>query len=168
MEKILKKERQRKFERIYACEKEYSSIIQADSSQIYKLNCRIDRIDSDGKEFMIFDYKTGYTPENIISKNRFEKLNFNRQSIKKAVKSLQLPLYKYIFEKETGLKVLQCGLYNIKKAEITDFPKEQAIYEKCIYIVKFLLNEINCADYFTFDEEDETNCKTCKYFYLCK
>ncbi|MDR3306190.1 MAG: PD-(D/E)XK nuclease family protein [Endomicrobium sp.] len=168
MKKILEKERQREFKRVYACEKEYNSIIQTDCGEIYKLNCRIDRIDTNGEEFMIFDYKTGYTHENIISKNRFDRLNFNRQAIKKAVKSLQLPLYKRIFEKETGLKVLQCGLYNVKKAEITDFPPEQDIYEKCVNIVKFLLNEINSGDYFIFDEEDETNCKTCRYFYICR
>jgi CRISPR/Cas system-associated exonuclease Cas4 (RecB family) len=168
MEKILEKERQREFKKIYACEKEYNSIIQIDSGEVYKLNCRIDRIDTDGKEFMIFDYKTGYMHENIISKDRFEVLNFNRQDIKKAVKSLQLPLYKHIFEKETKFKVRQCGLYNVKKAEVIDFPKEHAVYEKCIDILKFLLNEINSGDYFVFDYEDETNCKACKYFYLCK
>jgi CRISPR/Cas system-associated exonuclease Cas4 (RecB family) len=168
MEKILEKERQREFKRVYACEEEYNSVVQTDSGETYELNCKIDRIDTNGKEVIIFDYKTGYMHENIISKNRFEGLNFNRQDIKKAVKSLQLPLYKYIFEKETGLKVLQCGLYNLKKAEITDFPIQQGVYEKCIDIVKFLLSEINSGDYFIFDKEDETNCKTCKYFYMCK
>jgi CRISPR/Cas system-associated exonuclease Cas4 (RecB family) len=168
MEKILEKEKQRKFKKVYACEKEYNSIIQIDSGEIYKLNCKIDRIDTNGKRFMIFDYKTGYIYENIISKNRLDVLNFKRQDIKKAVKSLQLPIYKYIFEKETGFKVWQCGLYNVKKAEIADFPKEHAVYEKCIDILKFLLNEINSGDYFSFDDEDEANCKTCKYFYLCK
>jgi CRISPR/Cas system-associated exonuclease Cas4 (RecB family) len=168
MRKILEKEKQREFKKVYACEKEYNSIIQINSREVYKLNCRIDRIDTNGKEYMIFDYKTGYIHENIISENRFEAISFNRQDIKRAVKSLQIPLYKYIFEKETGLKVSQCGLYNVKKAEIIHFPKEHTLYEKCIDILKFLLNEINSGDHFTFDEEDETNCKTCKYFYLCR
>jgi CRISPR/Cas system-associated exonuclease Cas4 (RecB family) len=169
MGKVLEKERQRDFKSIYICEKEYNSNIQINSGDgdTYKLNCIIDRIDTNGKEYAIFDYKTGYIPKSIISSN-FDKLEFKRQSIKKYVKSLQLPLYKYVFEKETGLKVMQCGLYNIKKAEIIDFPTQQYINEKCIDILKFLLNEINSADYFAFDEEDETNCKTCEYFYICR
>ncbi|MDR1122673.1 MAG: PD-(D/E)XK nuclease family protein [Endomicrobium sp.] len=167
MKKILEKERQRDFKSVYICEKEYSSSIQIDSGYTYKLNCIIDRIDTNGKEYAIFDYKTGYISENIISSN-FEKLEFNRQTIKKYVKSLQLPLYKYVFEKETGLKVMRCGLYNIKKAEIVDFPMQQYINERCIDILKFLLSEINSGDYFIFDEEDETNCKACEYFYICR
>jgi CRISPR/Cas system-associated exonuclease Cas4 (RecB family) len=167
MEKVLEKERQREFKSIYICEKKYNSIIQIESGVTYKLNCIIDRIDNNDKGYVIFDYKTGYISESAISSN-FDKLEFNRQSIKKYVNSLQLPLYKYIFEKETGLKVLQYGLYNVKKAEIIDFPTQQYVYEKCIDILKFLLNEINSGDYFAFDEEDETNCKTCKYFYICR
>ena len=167
MEKVLEKERQRDFKSIYICEKEYNSNIQINSGETYKLNCIIDRIDTNGKEYAIFDYKTGYIPKSIISSN-FDKVEFKRQSIKKYVKSLQLPLYKYVFEKETGLKVMQCGLYNIKKAEIIDFPTQQYVNEKCIDILKFLLNEINSGDYFAFNEEDETNCKTCKYFYICR
>jgi CRISPR/Cas system-associated exonuclease Cas4 (RecB family) len=167
MEKILEKERQREFKSIYICEKEYNSSIQINSGDTYKLNCIIDRIDTNGKEYAIFDYKTGYIPKSIISSN-FDKLEFKKQTIKKHVKSLQLPLYKYVFEKETRLKVMQCGLYNIKKAEIIDFPTQQYVNEKCIDILKFLLNEINSGDYFAFDEEDEPNCKTCKYFYICR
>ncbi|MDR2351492.1 MAG: PD-(D/E)XK nuclease family protein, partial [Endomicrobium sp.] len=168
MEKVLEKERQRNFKRIYICEKEYNSSIQINSGDSYKLNCIIDRIDTNGKEYAIFDYKTGYIPKSIVSSN-LDKLEFKRQIIKKYVKSLQLPLYKYVFEKETGLKVMQCGLYNIKKAEIIDFPTQQYVNEKCIDILKFLLNEINSGDYFASDEEDETNCrKSCEYFYICR
>jgi CRISPR/Cas system-associated exonuclease Cas4 (RecB family) len=167
MKKVLEKEKQRDFKSIYACEKEYNSNIQANSGYTYKLNCIIDRIDTNGKEYAIFEYKTGYIPKSIISSN-FEKLELKRQTIKKYVKSLQLPLYKYVFEKETGLKVMRCGLYNIKKAEIVDFPIQQCVNERCIDILKFLLNEINSGDYFVFDEEDETNCKTCEYFYICR
>ncbi|MDR2399975.1 MAG: PD-(D/E)XK nuclease family protein [Endomicrobium sp.] len=168
MEKVLEREKQRDFKNIYACEKEYNSSIRTDSRNIYKLNCRIDRIDAGITDYMILDYKTGYINDNIVSKKYFDDLNFNRQDIKKAVRSLQLPLYKYIVEKESGLKVVQCGLYNLKKAEIVNFPQEQYIQEKCIDIVKFLLDELNSGDYFIFDEKDEPNCKTCKYFYICR
>ncbi|MDR1662841.1 MAG: PD-(D/E)XK nuclease family protein [Endomicrobium sp.] len=168
MEKVLEKERQRDFKSIYICEKKYNSSIQIDSGDTYKLNCIIDRVDNiNDKEYAIFDYKTGYISHKLTTPDNFNKLKFKRQTIKKYVKSLQLPTYKYIFEKETGLKVMQCGLYNIKKAEIINFPTQQYVNEKCIDTLKFLLNEINSGDYFVFDEEDEINCKTCKYFYIC-
>jgi CRISPR/Cas system-associated exonuclease Cas4 (RecB family) len=168
MEKVLEKEKRRDFKNIYICEKEYNSNIKTDSRNTYKLNCRIDRIDAGITDYMIFDYKTGYINDNIVSKKYFDNLNFDRQDIKRAVKSLQLPLYKYIFEKESGLKVVQSGVYNLKKAEIVNFPQEQYIQEKCIDIIKFLLDELNSGDYFIFDEKDEPNCKACKYFYICR
>jgi hypothetical protein len=168
MRKILEKERQREFKKIYGCEKEYNSVIKTDSGGMYKLNCRIDRIDSDGVNCMIFDYKTGYVPENIILESRLDAISFNRHDIKKSVKSLQLPLYKYIFERETGLKVSQCGLYDVKRADITVFPPEQSLYEKCCGILRSVIDEINSSGFFEFDEEDEITCGTCKYFYICR
>jgi CRISPR/Cas system-associated exonuclease Cas4 (RecB family) len=118
---------------------------------------------------MIFDYKTGAAADTIVSNKYFDLMsnNFDRQNIKKAVSSMQLPLYKNIFEEETGLAVLECGIYDIKKAEIIKFPEGKEIYDKCIDAVRSLLDEINAGESFEFDEEDKVNCKTCKYFYIC-
>ncbi|MCA6072870.1 MAG: PD-(D/E)XK nuclease family protein [Endomicrobium sp.] len=170
MNNILSCERERKYQSIYACEEKYVSKIKTESRESYNLNCRIDRIDTDGKCYMIFDYKTGYMDEKTIKKKSFTLLsdNFDRQNIKKAIKSLQLPLYKYIFEKETNFTVSECGIYDVKKAEINEFPKEQEIYEKCINVIKSLLDEINSGDKFEFDETDSASCKQCKYFYICR
>ena len=88
--------------------------------------------------------------------------------MKKAVKSLQLPLYKYIFEKETGFTISKCAIYGIKKAEIVEFPNEKEIYDRCIDIVKGILDDINTCESFEFDNEDKVNCGTCKYFYICR
>ncbi|MCA6071827.1 MAG: PD-(D/E)XK nuclease family protein, partial [Endomicrobium sp.] len=170
MNNVLNYERERKYQSIYACEKKYVSKIKTESGEFYNLNCRIDRIDSDGKCYMIFDYKTGYTDEKTIKEKPFTLLldNFDRQNIKKAIKSLQLPLYKYIFEKETNSTVSECGIYDVKKAVINEFPKGQEIYEKCINVIKSLLDEINSGDKFEFDETDSASCKQCKYFYICR
>ena len=173
MNNVLNYERQRQYQSIYACEKKYVSEIKTGSGKSYKLNCRIDRIDTDGKYYMIFDYKTRYTDEKSIKDKSFTLLsdNFDRQNIKKVIKSLQLPLYKYIFEKETNFTVSECGIYDVKKAEITGinkFPKEQKVYEKCVDVIKSLLDEINSGDNFEFNEADSTNCNQCKYFYICR
>jgi CRISPR/Cas system-associated exonuclease Cas4 (RecB family) len=77
-------------------------------------------------------------------------------------------LYKRIFEKETNFTVSECGIYDVKKAEINKFPKEQETYEKCIDVIKALLDEINSGDNFEFDEADSASCKQCKYFYICR
>ncbi|GHT22000.1 hypothetical protein AGMMS49953_00040 [Endomicrobiia bacterium] len=169
MKNILHYERLRSYKNIYGCEKKYYSNIKTASGETYKFNCRIDRIDTDGENYMIFDYKTGAAPCSIVSNKYFDLMsnNFDRQNIKKAVSSMQLPLYKNIFEKETGFAVLECGIYDIKKAEIIKFPERKEIYDKCIDAVRSLLDEINTGESFEFDEEDKVNCKTCKYFYIC-
>jgi CRISPR/Cas system-associated exonuclease Cas4 (RecB family) len=168
MKMFLHNEKSRQY-RIFACEKGYTSDIVLKSNNTYTLESRIDRIDEFDNNYSIFDYKTGNVKANIVSRRYFENLKiFNRQDIKKAVTSLQLPMYKYIFEKSTGLKSFTYGIYDIKKANINLFPQEDEIYEKCLEIIKFLIDEINQEDYFEFDKNDSTNCKTCKYFYICK
>jgi ATP-dependent exoDNAse (exonuclease V) beta subunit len=170
MKNVLYFEKERQHQNIYACEKKYISKITTNLNETYNLNCRIDRIDTDGKGYMIFDYKTGYTEDNIIKKKYFNLLSdsFDRQKIKKAIDSLQLPLYKYIFEKETGFAALECGVYDVKKAKINVFPKEEEIYEKCIDVIRYLFDEINSGENFEFDEEDKDSCKQCKYFCICR
>ncbi|MDR1926100.1 MAG: PD-(D/E)XK nuclease family protein [Endomicrobium sp.] len=169
MKNILYYEKQRSYKNIYSSEKKYVSSIEAKFGDVYKLNCKIDRIDSNGKGYMVFDYKTGIIDDNIVRKKYLDLLSdFTRQNIKKAIKSLQLPLYKYIFEKESGLTVLECGVYDVKKAKINIFPGDVEVYEKCIDVVRSLLNEINTGENFEFDNEDKVNCERCKYFYICK
>ncbi|MDR0800242.1 MAG: PD-(D/E)XK nuclease family protein [Endomicrobium sp.] len=170
MKNILYYERQRSYKNIYGCEREYNSNIETASGETYKLKCRIDRIDADGKDYMIFDYKTGAVPDKIVLEKHLVLTSddFGRQNIKKAISSLQLPLYKYIFEKETGFATLECGIYDIKKANIIKFSEKKEVYEKCVDAVKTVLDEINGGESFEFDEKDKVNCKICRYFYVCR
>ena len=170
MKNILYYERQRSYKNIYGCEREYISNIETTSGETYKLKCRIDRIDTDGKDYMIFDYKTGAVSDKIVLEKYLELMSddFGRQNIKKAISSLQLPLYKYIFEKETGFAVLNCGIYDIKKAKIIEFPEKREVYEKCVDVVKIVLDEINGGENFEFDEKDKVNCEVCRYLYVCR
>ncbi|MDR0956620.1 MAG: PD-(D/E)XK nuclease family protein [Endomicrobium sp.] len=173
MKKILEYEKQRKYKSIYGCEKKYTSYIETNLGK-YILDCKIDRIDkidSDSKDYMIFDYKTGLIDKRIV-KSKFNSFsesenNFSRQDVKKSIKSLQLPLYKYIFEKFTGFTVSECGLYDIRNAQIINFPKNEEIYMKSINMIKALIDEINSGDSFKFAMDDRVNCDTCKYFYIC-
>jgi hypothetical protein len=165
---LLEAEKEREYDFVEFCEKKYLSQIET-SSGLYKIECVIDRIDAKGKDRIILDYKTGSVAERIV-KTKFDALSaeLSRRNIKSAVESLQLPLYKYIFEKEENLCVLQCSFYDVKRAKLIDFPNEDGVYEKCVEMIKFIIDEINSGDFFGFDGEDAASCKTCKYFYLCR
>ncbi|MDR2192024.1 MAG: PD-(D/E)XK nuclease family protein [Endomicrobium sp.] len=168
LENFLEREKEREYDFIEVCEKKYLSEIETQSG-LYKLECVIDRVDAVGKDRIILDYKTGSVPERLI-KARFEEITseLSRKNIKKAAESLQLPLYKYIFEKEEKSFVSSCCLYDVKKGALKEFPMQEGEYEKCVEMIKFILDEINGGDFFEFDADDAPACKTCKYFYLCR
>ena len=172
MENFLKFEKERDYDTVFRCEKKYSTELET-AENSYKLECIIDRIDKKNSDFLILDYKTGRTDFPLISK-KFGSLTegFKREKIKKAVKSLQLPLYKYIFEKAEGAKAHMCGIYNIKKPELfnlfSNIDNEAEVYEGCVDIIKNILDEISGGSYFEFDEKDNTDCKNCKFFSICR
>ncbi|MDR1052350.1 MAG: PD-(D/E)XK nuclease family protein [Endomicrobium sp.] len=168
MQNILHYENLRTFETIYACEKKYISKIETKLKEEYNLCCIIDRIDIINNTYTIFDYKTGYV-NNIINKKFFDimKRDYKRQNIRKAINSLQLPLYKYVFEKNTGF-IASCGIYDIKKIKIVMFPMLNDIYNECINVLKTLIYEINNEEYFEFYADDRIKCSICEYFYMCR
>jgi hypothetical protein len=124
------------------------------------------------------DYKTGNnkSPANTENINKMiESEDFTRENIKKTVSSLQLALYKYIFERsQKDKKVSLCMVYNVKKSETFDFiankvkEDKEKIYEVCTNIIKQILDEINSGDYFEFDENDIDECSNCKFSYICR
>jgi hypothetical protein len=59
MKNVLDYEKQRTYKNIYGCERKYVSSVETASGAVYKLICRIDRIDASDRDYMIFDYKTG-------------------------------------------------------------------------------------------------------------
>lgn len=173
MTKLLDFESRRDYDNIFRCEKKYETTLETDKS-VYNLECVIDRIDCKAGGYMILDYKTGRVETPVLSKN-FDKLmeaGITRENIKKAVKSLQLPLYKYIFERCEKPNACGCGIYNVKKSEIFDFFSNAAdadsVYAQCVEIIKYILDEIIHEQYFEFDKNDGINCKSCKFFYICR
>lgn len=168
MENLLKYERERSYDHIYKCEVSYKDKIETSSGK-YDIECIIDRIDSVSGQYIILDYKSGAVQTPFVSR-RFEEMladGFERKTIKKAVKSLQLPLYKYIFEK-SNKNVLMCGIYGIKESAIYNFSDQKEVYDKCIDIIRHIVDEINTEEFFEFDESDRENCEKCKFFYLCR
>lgn len=168
LERFINFLKKKDFGKVYGCEKHYEAEIETKKSK-YRLECIIDRIDENDGFYNIYDYKTGNVESKLITPY-FDDLQANASTddIKKAVKSFQLPLYKYIFEKSTSLKVKECGLFDIKKSELVTFPQENKIYEKSINIVKEILDEINACGYFEFSEKGNKNCGNCKYLSVCR
>jgi CRISPR/Cas system-associated exonuclease Cas4 (RecB family) len=173
MSKLLNFETSREYDGIYRCEKKYETAFEA-GQNVYNLECIIDRIDKKDGGYIILDYKTGKVDTPIIAKNFSDIIasGLTRENINKAVKSLQLPLYKYIFEQCEKSDVAGCGIYNIKKGEVFDFfsnaEKTDEVYEGCKKIIQNILDEISEGDYFEFDKNDGVNCKDCKFFYICR
>jgi len=169
MERLLDYEKTRDYGVIFKCEEKYASEIETDSGK-YKIECFIDRIDKLQDAYNIYDYKTGNVGDSIVS-SKFDDLIAdagNRKNIKKAVKSFQLPLYRYIFENSGSFKVSQTALYDVKRAKIIEFPQDNKIYEDCVNAIKEILSEINSGESFEFDKNDKENCAGCKYFYICR
>jgi ATP-dependent exoDNAse (exonuclease V) beta subunit len=178
MKDFLGCEKKRDYVEVFECEKIYETDIKTQTGE-YKLKCIIDRIDKDADgKYILLDYKTGNngSPTNAQNINKmFESEDFTRENIKKAVSSLQLALYKYIFERsQKDKKVSLCMVYNIKKSDTFDFiankvkEDKEKIYEVCTNIIKQILDEINSGDYFEFDENDIDECPNCKFSYICR
>jgi hypothetical protein len=172
MLKLLNYDVQREYKCIYSSETQYNTTIQTNLGNIYKLNCKIDRVDKiDKNNYTILDYKTGSVNNSIVKKkNFFNYVNkINLYYIKECINSLQLPLYKYIFEKHTGLHIYACSIYDIKRIRTISFPNIDKIYEKCLYMIKFILDEINTMEYFELNSQDTLlKCNQCEYFYVCR
>jgi hypothetical protein len=171
MLKFLDYDIQRQYKRVYASEQTYTTTIQTNLGNRYKLTCRIDRIDQiDNKNYIILDYKTGTISTSIIKKSFFNYTSkINRYYIRNSIDSLQLPLYKYIFEKSTGMNVLMYGIYDIKNIKVITFPNIATIYDKCLDMIKFILDEINTIRYFEADQQDDyLKCNKCEYLYICR
>jgi hypothetical protein len=173
MAELLNFESAREYDGICFCEKKYETVLQS-ANNTYDIECVIDRIDKKGTDYVILDYKTGKTDAPLISSN-FNKLvadGLTRKNIKKAVKSLQLPLYKYVFERCEKAKAAECGIYDIKKSEIFNFfsnaKNAEETYNSCIKIIETILDEISAGEYFEFDKDDGVNCERCKFFYICR
>jgi hypothetical protein len=173
MKNFLEKEANREFESVYKSESACESSI--DGEYEYKLKCKIDRIDkrADGK-YVIIDFKTGFVPSPLNKtklKNLMEK-GYNRHLLKQNISSLQIPIYKYIFESKENKIADFCGFYNLKDAELKDYfvnidDKDEA-YQFCLDMLVKVLDEINSGSCFQAEKEDLENCKDCKFFYICR
>ncbi len=172
--KFLDKEKTREVEEIVSLEdSSLGSNIELSGNK-FDFKCIIDRLDKlENGSFLIIDYKTGTSakaPKGIKSLNNME---FNRESIKKTIRSFQLPLYYYFVRKNYKEASLNAVLYNLKTLDFTAFVKNikyaDDVMQKCIQALDCIVQEILDVDKdFEADESKPQNCKYCPFFYLCR
>ena len=164
-------ETKRNFKEILNAEFDVDSMISIDGKD-YKLKARIDRIDinEDGTRYII-DYKTGKA-DNPLYKNFIEDCSFTREIIANNIKSFQLIIYKYLYEKKYGNQIDNCIIYSIKDCKVYSLFDEKSdkvnVFDSTIKQLKYIISEINSDEPFRSEIYDNVNCEKCPYFYLCR
>jgi CRISPR/Cas system-associated exonuclease Cas4 (RecB family) len=139
---------------------------------------RIDRVDelADGS-LLVIDYKTGLSAKAPNGSKGLQKMHdeMNRETIKKGVKSFQLPIYYHFISQEYKDKPLNAALYLIQRPDKLEyFIKKKDLYHPervmgmCLDALKFIINEL--LDPAKLFEADETgkSCQYCPFTALCR
>ena len=166
----------RKVEIIEGLEKDIMTQIKLSNRKIL-FKCRIDRIDRMGSErIQVIDYKTGSSdavPGTL--KNLQNALNNpERRTIKKAIKSFQLPLYLYCVQKEYKASTISAALYNLRTLKLDEFPKprEYALKEEImgcsLKMLDFIVEEIYDINIPFEADENEDSCRYCPFAGACR
>lgn len=165
---------ERDIKEILYIEKEFKNVDIVLSGDKFNFTYIVDRVDRlEDNSILILDYKTGadtLKPQRI---DRLEKMEFKRESIRDRIRSFQLPLY-YYFEKEKYKKEdLNAALYSLRDLKLTYLYDEKTNTERtmeiCMNALDFILHEIIDSERpFLADRENETNCRYCPFFYLCR
>ncbi len=168
--------------RIIGVEKKFTAKLDISDELSVELEGWMDRIDQDihSGTFRIIDYKIGNPkqpsyPREISS--LFEERP-DREKIKKVVKSVQLPLYLYLFSRNTGIswERLNAGLYRIKEARLqylfpSSFePSEKSELMERFFIpsLRYIISEMfDSETVISPDESDERYCRVCPYRHIC-
>lgn len=143
----------------------------------FKLKARVDRVDElDDGTLLVVDYKTG---GKIEMPGRLQKLQEmpigDRQAMKKAIKSFQMPIYISIFlDKYPGKEVNAC-LYNLRETRLSMCFKKQDLAERTeslsliMTAAQNLIKEmIDPAVPFVADFSDAWQCENCSFRSLCR
>jgi len=172
---FLEKEKERNPKKIAALEKTYQGTIV--SGQIkYYFESRIDRLDEleDGS-FLILDYKTGGINDIKGRTGLPENMEFSRETIRKYLGSLQLPIYIKLAKMQMPSEHIDAALYDMRSGELIQFFKDAGEEERedktqfCTKSLEYIIAEINNPSLpFTPDDSNSSKCSACPYFYACR
>ncbi len=166
----------RRVESIEGLEKDIMTEIKLRKRKV-KFKCRIDRIDrlSSGR-IQVIDYKTGSSDAvpGTLKSLQNALISPERKTIKKALKSFQLPLYLYCVEKEFEASIISAALYNLRTLKIEEFPrpKEYAFKEEImdcsLEMLDFIVEEIYDINIPFEADENEDSCRYCSFVGACR
>ena len=180
MSQFLENEKDRPVKEVLGVEKIYEDKIPLAGKEL-NFKAKIDRIDRlQDDSCLILDYKTGVGDLMPLKVDRLNTMEFTRTSIKNTVKSLQLPIYLFLFGKREKSADANAGLYNLRTPtrdsgiKLLFDPREEArqrtlkadIFMKALEFIIFEI--LNPEVSFTADQEDVRACAHCPFSYLCR
>ena len=153
---------------IRGLEKKFMPVEFRVDGEKFKIKGSIDRVEEIDGEYYIIDYKTG-----TIQKPNKDKLNppdaEDRESIRKRIRSLQLPIYAYLYSQETDINPDKiCAQYFNLRNPWEDNTLNNEKMHIFMDALKFILREITNTDKsFTPDNSDDNYCRYCPYSLIC-
>jgi hypothetical protein len=160
---------------IIGLEKEYKGVLPLASCSI-NIVAKVDRIDRmDGGEIVVLDYKTGSKVKTPAKLSALEGCDLNdRKSIKKLVRSFQLPLYMYFVMQDFPDIPCDAGLYQLRNLDITYFSKkvEEYPFSESLALTFSALESIvaelfNPGVPFDADHSNQATCEHCPFLGFC-
>jgi len=135
--------------------------------QKFKIKGRIDRVEEIDRRYNIIDYKTGFIKK--PNKNQSPEFALSREGIRNKMKSLQLPLYIYLYSKGHDINTanISSQIFNIRN------PYEENTIDNSnmdIFMngLRYILKEItNPNKPFTPDNSADNYCKHCPFDLIC-
>ncbi|MFH1062622.1 MAG: PD-(D/E)XK nuclease family protein [Candidatus Omnitrophota bacterium] len=178
LEKFLDNEATRQVQSIAGLETDIKKEIKSGKTKERKIRfkCRIDRIDRiDNNKLQVLDYKTGSSDSVPASLKTLQKAleTPERKTIRKAIKSFQLPLYLYCVEQEDKDSIITAGLYNLRTLKIDEFPRPKEYEQKdeimqcCLDMLGYIIDEIYDLDQVFEADDSDDSCKYCPFVSLC-
>ena len=174
LDKFLENESARNIKELLLLEKELQLQVKLNGSE-YKFKAVIDRLDreEDGS-LLVIDYKTGGYGKISVKKEKYESMDLNRESIKKNIKSFQLPIYIHFMEGLYKGEKIDAAFYDLKKGKLIRlFDKKMEykdnIMEKVMQSLEFILKEIQNPDNcFEANNSDRNACEHCPFGSMCR
>jgi len=146
-------------------EKTVSGDFAIKKGNAFTLQGRIDRVEETDGIPKVIDYKTGTVI--MPGKIKESEFDFSRETIYNKIKSFQLPIYVYLYSKNTGIPVekIQAEIFNIRK------PREKNTLvcgnmEVFLDALAFILEEITNPD-IPFSPDSDIYCEYCPYRLMC-
>ena len=160
---------------IISVEERLSSPLKLKNSITVQLTGHADRIDYDGEEHIIVDYKSGKNLEQYS----FKAFNFcfsNRAEMKKKIKSIQLPLYVFLYHRvhHIAYKDINSKLISLRagKEQVlfsADINRQEFMEKIFLPTLRGLIQEIfNLKIPFIRDDTDEKTCEYCPFPTFCR